>query len=55
MENLDIFDFSLTDDEMAAIAALESGESSFFSFRDPNVVEWFAQLVEERKRQGDSA
>ena len=51
-ENLDIFDFVLTDDEMAAIAALETGESSFFSFRDPNMVEWFAQMVEERKKQG---
>ncbi len=55
VENMDIFDFSLTDDEMAAIAALDTGASAFFSFRDPNMVEWFAQLVEERKKQGDSA
>ena len=54
-ENLDVFDFELTGDEMAAIAALDTGESSFFSFRDPSMVEWFAQMVEERKKQGDSA
>lgn len=54
-ENLDVFDFSLTDDEMAAIAALETGESSFFSFRDPAMVEWFAKMVEERKSKHDAA
>lgn len=50
-ENLDVFDFELNGDEMDAIAALDTGESSFFSFRDPGTVEWFAKLVEERKRR----
>lgn len=54
-ENLDVFDFELTGDEMAAIVALDTGESSFFSFRDPSMVEWFAQMVEERKNQGGTA
>lgn len=54
-ENLDVFDFELTGDEMAAIAALDTGESSFFSFRDPSMVEWFAQMVEERKKKRGAA
>ncbi len=34
-ENLDIFDFELTDDEMSRIAALDTGASLFFDHRDP--------------------
>ena len=34
---------------MAAIAALDRQESSFFSHYDPNMVEWFVKMVEERK------
>ncbi|MFH0178163.1 aldo/keto reductase [Streptomyces cacaoi] len=37
-ENIDVFDFRLTDDQMAAIAALDTGESLFFDHRDPAVV-----------------
>jgi 2,5-diketo-D-gluconate reductase A len=42
-ENLAIFDFSLTGDDMAAIAALETGTSSFFSHRDPEMVKWMSE------------
>ena len=49
-ENFDVFDFALTDGEMASVAALETGESAFFSFNDPHMVEWFAKMVEERKK-----
>lgn len=34
-ENIDIFDFELTDDEMARIAALDTGTSLFFDHHDP--------------------
>jgi 2,5-diketo-D-gluconate reductase A len=37
-QNLDIFDFTLTDDEMARIAAMDRGESLFFDHRDPAMV-----------------
>ncbi|MFF3017347.1 aldo/keto reductase [Streptomyces sp. NPDC057939] len=37
-ENLDVFDFELTPDEMAAVAALDTGASAFFDHRDPAVV-----------------
>ena len=39
-ENIDVFDFELTDDEMARIAALDRGESLFFDHRDPTMVSW---------------
>jgi 2,5-diketo-D-gluconate reductase A len=39
-QNLDIFDFSLTDDEMSRIATLDTGASQFFDHRDPAVVSW---------------
>ncbi|MFM9697037.1 aldo/keto reductase [Streptomyces europaeiscabiei] len=39
-ENIDIFDFELTDDQMAAIATLETGGSLFFDHHDPAMVSW---------------
>lgn len=52
-ENFDVFDFSLSDNEMSAIADLDKCKSSFFSHTDPNMVEWFVKMVEERKKQHD--
>ena len=52
-QNLDVFDFALTDAEMAQIAALDTKTSSFFSHTDPKMVQWFAQIVEERKHNHD--
>mgnify|MGYP000670251705 FL=1 len=48
-QNLDVFDFTLTDEDMQAIAALDTKTSSFFSHQDPAMVEWFVKMVEERK------
>ena len=39
---------------MEKISALDSEESSFFSHQDPAMVEWFAQMVEERKKNNRS-
>lgn len=50
-ENIDVFDFELDAEDMAAIQALDRRQSSFFSHTDPAMVEWFAGLVEERKRR----
>lgn len=52
-ENFDVFDFTLSDEDMTAIATLDRGESVFFSHTDPNMVEWFVKMVEERKKQHD--
>ena len=53
-ENFDVFDFQLTDADMERIAALDKKESAFFSHYDPAMVEWFVQMVEQRKHQHDS-
>lgn len=44
-ENLDVFDFALTDYEMKLIEALDGRESLFFSHYDPKTVEWIVSLV----------
>lgn len=38
-ENMDIFDFELTKDEMENIRSLDKGESQFFDHRDPAVID----------------
>jgi 2,5-diketo-D-gluconate reductase A len=43
VENLDVFDFVLDDTDVASIAALETGTSSFFSHRDPAIVKWMSE------------
>ena len=37
-QNLDIFDFTLTDDQLKHIATLDTGDSLFFDHRDPAMV-----------------
>lgn len=54
-ENLDVFDFTLSDEDMKMISDMDKGESSFFSHYDPAMVEWFVKMVEERKSQHDSS
>ncbi|MFJ2719147.1 aldo/keto reductase [Streptomyces sp. NPDC087437] len=41
-ENIDIFDFALTDDQMTRIATLDTGTSLFFDHHDPEIVTWLA-------------
>lgn len=52
-ENFDVFDFELSKDDMASIEALDKKQSAFFSHTDPNMVEWFVKMVEERKENKD--
>ena len=44
-ENFNVLDFTLSPEDMAAIRALDTGESLFFSHYDPQTVEWFMSLV----------
>ena len=37
-ENLDVFDFELSGDEIARIAAMDTGTTLFFDHRDPEEV-----------------
>ena len=39
-ENINVFDFELSADDMAAIATLDSKQSAFFDHRDPAMVKW---------------
>lgn len=48
-QNLDVFDFTLTNEDMQDIAALDTKTSSFFSHQNPAIVEWFVKMEEERK------
>lgn len=54
-ENFNVFDFTLSDEDMNTIAGLDKAESSFFSHQDPKMVEWFVNIVEERKNNNDSS
>ncbi len=55
IQNLDVFDFALSEEDMTKISALDTKTSAFFSHTDPAMVEWFAKMVEERKTQHDSS
>ena len=43
-QNLDVFDFSLSAEDMDAIAKLDKSESLFFSHYDPDTVKWFTEF-----------
>lgn len=51
LQNLAVFDFSLTKEEMKQIAAMDTHTSSFFSHTAPETVEWMVRSVEERKNK----
>lgn len=42
-ENINIFDFQLSAEEMETIKMLDSGTSSFFDHRDPAMVKWLGE------------
>ena len=44
-ENLDIFDFSLSETDKAAIATLDSGESQFINHQNVEVVKWMKTRI----------
>lgn len=43
IQNLDVFDFILSDEDMKSMEGLDKGESLFFSHYDPEIVTWLAQ------------
>lgn len=45
-QNIDVLDFELTDDDMTQIAALDQGQSQFFSHVDPEMVRWLTGRAE---------
>lgn len=51
IENFEVFDFTLTDEDMSEIKALDDSTSLFFDHTDPSMVEWFDEMVEVKKKQ----
>ena len=43
LENLAVFDFELSEEDMQFVTTLETGKSSFFSHRDPAIVKWMSE------------
>ena len=52
-ENINVFDFELTEEDMISIKTLDTSNSLFFSHSDPNMVEWFDKIVKERRVNED--
>ena len=48
-ENIDVFDFALDEQDMLEIMSLDKSESMFFDHTDPEMVEWFDEMVEVKK------
>ena len=46
-QNFDIFDFALAPDDMAAIAALDTGKTLFFDHADPERVKWIIHAFDK--------
>lgn len=44
-ENFNVFDFTLSEEDMKTLEALDGGKSLFFSHYDPATVEWFISIV----------
>ena len=55
IENFNVFDFTLSEEDMQRIAQLDTATSAFFSHQDPAMIEWFVKMVEERKTKHDSS
>ena len=43
IENINVFDFELSIDDMAAIKTLDTKTSCFFDHRDPEKVKWLGE------------
>ncbi len=50
-ENFDIYSFSLDKEDLDKISLLDKNKSSFFDHRDPSIIEWFGQLILERRNK----
>lgn len=49
-ENINVFDFELSAEDMAAIATLDTNASVFFDHRDPAIVKWIGERGRKPKK-----
>ena len=52
-QNINVFDFELTSEDMESINKLDTTDSLFFNHQDPKMVEWFDKTVKERRSNED--
>jgi len=52
-QNFNVFDFELSEKDMEEIKLLNCANSLFFNHQDPSMVEWFDQIVKERRVNED--
>lgn len=52
-ENFNVFDFELTNEDMEQIKSLDQENSLFFNHQDPSMVQWFDNIVKERRQNND--
>lgn len=49
-ENIEIFDFTLCEDDMKKIASLDTNSSLFFNHQTPETVDKFVGMIEDRRK-----
>lgn len=49
IENISVFDFELSAEEMQRIASLDKKETSFFSHQDPETVKYILNYEKRKK------
>ena len=52
-ENFDVFNFELSKEDMEEIKKLDMGDSLFFNHQNPDMVEWFDNMVKQRRENTD--
>ncbi len=52
-QNIDVFDFELSKEDMEDINKLDTSDSLFFNHQDPQMVEWFDSTVKSRRTNED--
>ena len=50
-ENFDIYSFDLDKEDMELISSLDTKTSCFFNHQDPNIIEWFGDLIIQRRKK----